>query len=56
MQKNSIQPLIGKLERLLQTMYTYFLSSLKRHLEHGTLAKLLETKGLQLLHNVKLWW
>jgi len=28
----------------------------KRHLEHGNLAKLLESKGLKLLHNVKAMW
>jgi hypothetical protein len=52
----SIQPIVGKLEGLLQTMHTYFSSSHKKHLEHGILAKLLETKGLKLLHNVKSRW
>jgi len=56
MQTFFIQPLVGKLEGLLQTTYTYFSSSCKRHLEYGTLAKLLETKGLKLLHNVKIRW
>jgi hypothetical protein len=46
--------LVGKLERLLQTIYTYFSISLKRHhIEHDILAKLLETKGLKLFHNLK---
>jgi hypothetical protein len=37
-------------------MSTYFSFSLKRYLEHGTFVKLLETKGLKLLHNVKTNW
>jgi hypothetical protein len=37
-------------------MYTYFSSSFKKHLEHGTFAKLLETKGLKLICNVKTRW
>jgi len=51
-----IQTLVGKFEVLLQTTYTYFSSSHKKHLEHGTLAKLFETKGLKLLHNVNIRW
>jgi hypothetical protein len=35
---------------------THYYFSSKRHLEHGILAKLLETKGLKLLHNVKVMW
>jgi hypothetical protein len=50
------QPLVIKLESLLQTTHTYYYSSPKRHLEHGNLAMLLETKGLKLLHNVKVQW
>jgi hypothetical protein len=50
------EPLVTKLESLLQTTYTYYYSSPKKHLEHGSLAKLLETKGLKLLHNVKAKW
>jgi len=50
------QPLVTKLKNLLQTTHTYYYSSPKRHLEHGNLAKLLETKGLKLLHNVKAMW
>jgi len=52
----SVQPLVGKLEGLLQITHTYFSSSLKRHLEHGILTKLFETKGLKLLCNVKTRW
>jgi len=48
--------LVVKLERLLQTTYIYFSSSLKRHLEHGVFAKLHEIKGLKLFHNVKIGW
>jgi len=36
-------PFVSKLEGMLQTIYTYFSSSLKRHLEQCALAKLLET-------------
>jgi hypothetical protein len=50
------QPLVIKLESLLQTTHTYYYSSPKRHLEHGNLAMLLETKVLKLLHNVKAKW
>jgi hypothetical protein len=34
----------------------FFSSSPKRHLEQCALTKLLETKGLKLLHNVKTMW
>jgi hypothetical protein len=37
-------------------MSTYLSFSLKRYLEHGTFVKLLETKGLKLLCNVKTKW
>jgi hypothetical protein len=37
-------------------MSTYFSFSLKRYLEHGTFVKLLETKGLKLLRNLKIKW
>jgi len=47
--------LVIKLENLLQTTHTYY-SSPKRHFEHGNLVKLLEIKGLKLLHNVKAMW
>jgi len=56
MQTFSNQPLVTKLENLLQTTHTYYSFSPKRHLEHGNLAKLLKTKGLKLLHNVKAMW
>jgi hypothetical protein len=51
-----VVPLVSKLERLLQTTYMYFSSSSKRHFGHVILAKLLETKGLKLLHNVMIRW
>jgi hypothetical protein len=40
----------------LQTTHTYYYSSPKKHLEHGSLPKLLETKGLKLFCNVKAMW
>jgi hypothetical protein len=51
-----VQPLVVKLEGLLQTTYIYFSSSLKRHLEQCALAKLLEIKRLKLFYNVKTKW
>jgi len=41
------QPLVTELQSLLQTTYTYYYSSPKKHLEHGNLTKLLETKGFK---------
>jgi len=52
----STLPLVSKLEGMLQTTYTYLSFSLKRHLEQCDFAKLLETKGLKLLCNVKIRW
>ncbi len=37
-------------------MYMYFAQSINRHLEHTKLAKIMETKGLKILYNVKTWW
>ncbi len=45
-----------KLDGLFQTTFTYYSSSPKMHLEHGNLAKILETKGLKLLYNAKIGW
>lgn len=38
------QPLIVKFEGLLQTTCTYYFFSLKKHFEHGSLAKLYELR------------
>jgi hypothetical protein len=45
-----------KIEALFVSMYMYFAQSINRHLEHTKLAKIMETKGLKILCNVKTWW
>jgi hypothetical protein len=50
------QPLVAKLERLLQKTSTSFSSSHKQHSEYCAFIKWLETKGLKLLRNVKTRW
>jgi hypothetical protein len=49
-------PLVAKIKGLLQGMYVYFFHSPKRQLEHVKLVKILQTKGLKVLCNVKTWW
>jgi hypothetical protein len=44
---------VAKIEGLLQGMYVYFSHSPKRQLGHVKLIKVLQTKGLKILHNVK---
>jgi hypothetical protein len=46
-------PIMGKLEDLLHSLYVYFSSSLKRHLEFNKLAKIVEIKIIKILKNVK---
>jgi hypothetical protein len=41
--------MVAKLEELLQSLYFYFSSSSKWHLEFTKLAKIVETKGLKIL-------
>jgi hypothetical protein len=53
MQSFSSLPLVAKIEGLLQGMYVYFSHSPKRQLERVKLAKVLQTKGLKILCNVK---
>ncbi len=48
--------LVVKIKTLIQTMYVYFSHYLWRHMEHGKLAKILERKGLKIVHNVKTQW
>lgn len=45
--------MVVKLEELLQSLYSYFSSSLKCHLEFTKLAEIMETWGLKILQNVK---
>jgi hypothetical protein len=44
------------LEDLFQSLYVYLLNSPKHHLEFNKLAKIVETRGLKILKNVKTWW
>ena len=47
---------MSRIEGLLKSSHAYFKHSPKRHLEFVKLAKLMETKGLKLLKNVKTRW
>jgi hypothetical protein len=46
-QNLSSMPMVSKLEDLLQSLYGYFSSSLKCHLEFIKLDKIVGTKGLK---------
>jgi hypothetical protein len=48
--------IIAKIKNLLQTLYTYFARSPKRHMESTKLAAIMETKGLKIIHNIKTRW
>jgi hypothetical protein len=48
--------LVAKIEVLFASMYMCFAHYLKKHLEHNKLTKIMETKGLKILQNVKTWW
>ncbi len=48
--------IVSRLEGLLQTLYIYFSTSLEMHLEFTKLVKLMETKGVKILKNVKPCW
>jgi ubiquinone/menaquinone biosynthesis C-methylase UbiE len=48
--------LVAKIEALFAFMYMCFVHSLKRHLEHNKLTKIMETKGFKKIQNVKTWW
>lgn len=56
MQSFSSLLVLVKIKGLLQSMYAYFFQSIKNQLEHGKLVKILQTKGLKILCNVKTWW
>ncbi len=49
-------PMVAKLEDFLQSLYSYFSSSPKQHLEFIKLANIMETKKLKNLRNVKTPW
>jgi hypothetical protein len=40
----------------MQSLYKYFSSFPKRHLELAKLREIMETKGLKILNNVKTHW
>jgi len=48
--------MVNKLEGLFHTLYIYFFKSPKRHLKFTKLVKLMETKGVKILKNVKTCW
>ncbi len=53
MQSLSSMPMVFKLEDLFQSLYKYFSSSPKHHLEFTKLVECMEIKGLKVLWNVK---
>jgi hypothetical protein len=55
-QSLSSMPMVSKLEDLFQSLYGYFFSSPKHHLEFIKLAKIVEIEGLKIFRNVKSWW
>jgi hypothetical protein len=55
-QSLSSMPMVSKLENLLQSLYGYFSSSLKHHLEFTKLTKIVEIKRLKVLLNAKTRW
>jgi len=56
MQSFFSMPMVSKLKDLLQSLYGYFLSSPKCHLEFTKLIENVEIKGLKVLQNVKTRW
>jgi hypothetical protein len=46
-------PMVAKLEKLLQSLYSYFFNSLKCHLKFTKFVEILETWGLKIVRNVK---
>jgi hypothetical protein len=54
---DTFKPIIGCENQNLDTNHVCLLSHyLRRHMEHGKLAKILERKGLKIVHNVKTQW
>ncbi len=49
-------PLVSCIESLLQCIYAYFNHSPKRHLEFAKLIEIMETKGNEILQNIKTRW
>jgi hypothetical protein len=49
-------PMVQKIEKLLQSLYSYFYASPKRCNEYQKLAEIVETSGLKILQNVTTCW
>jgi hypothetical protein len=49
-------PMVQKVEKLLQSLYSYFHASPKRCNEYQKLAEIVETSGLKILQNVATRW
>jgi hypothetical protein len=48
--------MVNKIKGFLSTFYNYFCKSHKRHLDFTKLAKIMETKEVKILKNVKTQW
>jgi len=48
-------PMVAKLEDLCWSLYFYFSSSLKQHLELNKFIEIVKTVRLKILKNVKIW-
>jgi len=46
-------PMVKRTKSLLSTFYNYFYKSPKKHLEFTKLAKIMETRGVKILKNIK---
>lgn len=49
-------PMVGNIKALLMGVYAYFSHSPRRNLKRWKLAKTMETKGLNILWNIKIRW
>jgi hypothetical protein len=44
------------IEAMLASLYSYFVHSIKQHLEFVKLVEVMQSKGLKILKNVIIWW
>ena len=49
-------PMVQKIQKLLQSLYSYFHASPKRCNEYQKLVEIVETSGLRILQNVATRW
>ena len=49
-------PMVQKIEKLLQSLYSYFHTSLKKCNEYQKFVEIVETSGLKILQNVTICW